>query len=131
MGFLTNKSTYTGYVVLMLSVTIAPMLLREVTIDYQLFDFDLSEPDMLRKVAYHLGLMLQPTILAWIILTHASGYWRVLCTISFLFFVKECVDVIVYNNSVGTFWYELAGYLLIITITSLLWAQRKGITNNS
>ena len=120
----SRTSIYLGYIFLLVAVMMAPMLLRDVTIDYQLFDFDLSEPDMLRKVAYHLGLMLQPTILCWIIFTHAKGIWRVVSFISFLWFCKDCLDVILNNNTADTFWLDVSGLTVAILI-SLIWARIK------
>lgn len=115
---------YLGYIFLLVAVSAAPLLLRDVTIDYQLFDFDLSEPDMLRKVAYHLGMMLQPTILCWIIYTHAKGVWKAISLISFLWFCKDCVDVIVHNNTADTFLLDVAG-LSVAILMALLWARIK------
>lgn len=122
MGFQTRL--YVGYILFLVAVMMAPMLLRDVTIDYKLFDFDLSEPDMLRKVAYHLGLMLQPTVLCWIIYTRAKGVWRIISLISFLWFCKDCIDVILHNNKADTFWLDVTGLTVAILI-ALIWARIK------
>ena len=113
---------YIGYIILMLLVTLFPMFIGDTTIDYKLFVHDFSQEGMLRRFLYHEGLMLQPTILTWIIVRNTTGHWNTIAVITFLWFIKDCIDVVINNNLAPTLFYDLTGYLLIVILT-LLWRK--------
>ncbi len=120
-----------AYISLMVLVTLFPIFIGDNTIEFKLFMHDFSEPGILKKFSYHLALMLQPTILSWIVLRFVRGKWFIIALITFLWFVKDCVDVIVYNNTTGVFWLDFTGYSLIIITIVFVWARQKGTTRES
>lgn len=127
----TQIREYLGYISLMCFVTWFPMFIGDVTIDFKLFVHDFSEVGILRRFSYHLALMIQPTVLSWIILKHAKGNWHIIALITFLWFLKDCVDVVMYNNTTGSFWLDATGYTLIVLTTVIIWVRTKDTTHKS
>ncbi len=119
-----------SYIGLMIVVTLFPIFIGDATIDFKLFVHDFSEPGILRRFSYHLALMIQPTVLSLIILRFAKGKWHIIALITFLWFCKDCIDVIVYNNTTGSFFIDVIGYSLIVIIV-LIWARQNGTTRES
>lgn len=112
------------YLVFLLGVMLIPILGKDLTLDFKLFVHDFNEETIFRRFFYHLGLMIQPTVLCWIIFIHAKGFWKIIALSSFLWFLKDCIDVVINNNQATNYEFDLFAYIMIIVIT-LLWIRLK------
>lgn len=120
----TKDLKYSFWLILLLVVTIIPLIIGDITLNFKLYVHDFTKPDILRRFSYHLTLMLQPTILSWIIFTFAKGFWKAVSIICFLWFLKDCIDVIIHNNRANTLIFDLVALLFVIIII-MLWEQLK------
>ena len=122
MAILPNikNKKYFIYGFVLLVVTLVPLLTKSVIFDFRLFVHDFSQERIFSRFSYHLALMLQPTILAWIIFINAKGFWKTVSLITFLYFLKDSLDVIMHNNVAPNFEFDLISYSLIV-VSTILW----------
>ncbi len=115
---------YFIYLFFLIAVTQVSVLTKNIIFDYQLFVHDFSQERIFSRFSYHFALMLQPTIIAWGVFMHFKGFWKTVALVTFLYFTKDCIDVVIHNNVAPTVEFDLISYLLIIIVT-LLWASLK------
>ncbi len=123
----TQDKKYAGYILFLILIMVVPLF--NPVFNFKLFVHDFSETlpngnSIFHAFTYHLGLMLQPTVFCWIVFTLTKGFWKIIFLMSFLWYLKDCVDVIINNNQAMTIEFDLFAYAMIIVIT-ILWAQLR------